>query len=368
MLFSKGPRQKKSARQVRVRYRPELLGLEDRVLPSAAGLNAIVPPAGHGPTLIAAAAANAATPPSDPNIGDQVSDKAQELRDARTPGDPQGIGSALSAFVHTLVPAKGDEGNSGGGDDTDPSSGNKGIGDQVSAKAHELQDARTSGDSKGIGAALSAFVHTLVPVKGDEENSDAASDDDTENSSGDKGMIGDQVSAKAQELRDARTPGDSQGIGSALSAFVHTLVPPNGDEGNSDSSSAPAAQSVPTGVPNLPTAAGDGITTASNHNASSQAAHSPIFDSGSSADSFATWPAAAPDGLINAFSEGAEHSSLFESELSEDTCATLPAAADDGIRTAAGENASSQAPEHSPVFDSDCLTAADSSADSEGTT
>src|SRR5262249_23412144 len=146
MLFSKGPRHKKSARQVRVRYRPELLGLEDRVLPSAAGLNAIVPPAGHVAAVISAAAANAASP-SDQNIGDQVSAKAHELQDARTPWDSQGIGQALSAFVHTLVPV----GNSGSSDDTDHSSSGQGIGAQVSAKAHELQDARTSGDSQGIG-------------------------------------------------------------------------------------------------------------------------------------------------------------------------------------------------------------------------
>src|SRR5262245_30948619 len=309
MLFSKGPRHKKSTRHVRVRYRPELLGLEDRVLPSAAGLNAIVPPAAHGPTLIAAAAANAAASPSDPNIGEQVSAKAQELRDARTTGDPQGIGADLSAFVHTLVPAKGDEGDSGSSDDTEHPSGGQGIGAQVSAKAHELQDARTSDGPQGIGSALSAFVHTLVPAKGNEGDSDPVSDDDTEHPSGGQD-IGDQVSAEAHRLQDER--GDSQGIGSALSAFVHGLVPAIGDDGDSGHTSAPAVQSAPTGGPNLPTAAGDGITTASNHNGSSQAAHSPIFDSGASAAAFATWPAAAPDGLINAFSEGAEHSSLFE--------------------------------------------------------
>src|SRR5262245_7133658 len=134
MLFSKGPRHKKSARQVRVRYRPELLGLEDRVLPSAAGLNAIVPSAGHGPTLVAAAAANTATPPSDPNIGEQVSAMAHDLQDNPTPGDSKGIGQALSDFVHTLVPA----GNSESNDDTEHPSGGQGIGEQVSAEAHML--------------------------------------------------------------------------------------------------------------------------------------------------------------------------------------------------------------------------------------
>jgi hypothetical protein len=138
MLFSKGPRHKKSTRQVRVRYRPELLGLEDRVLPSAAGLDAVFPSAGHGAAVVAATAANAATP-SGQSIGEQVSAKAQELQDARTPGDAQGIGSALSAFVHTLVPAKGDEGSSGTSDDTDHSSSDPSIGDPVSAAGHALR-------------------------------------------------------------------------------------------------------------------------------------------------------------------------------------------------------------------------------------
>ncbi len=401
MFFSKGSKNKKSARQVRVRYRPELLALEDRVVPSTMGLDALLQPPGH-----AAAAASAAAPSTDQGIGSQVSAQAQTLQDARTPGGTQGIGTDLSTFVHTLVGNTGDEGHSGqqspaGGADTDPSSvfptRGQGIGSQVSAKAHELQDARTDGGSQGIGHDLSAFVHTLVGTtgnKGDSDQQSPASGADTDPSSG---GIGDQVSAKAHELQDARTPGDSQGIGAELSAFVHTLVGNTGDEGDSGHSSAPALQATAHGAPTLPAAAGDGIATAAGHNASSEAAeHSPIFESSSPASAAVTLPGAAGNGIGTAAaaiasSEAADHSPIFqndssadallalpaagdgiakafseaETDSSADAAVTLPAAAEDGIARAAGENASSQAPDHAPVFDTDLVSADDSPAASE---
>ena len=338
MFFSS---RKKSTRQVRVRYQPQLLELEDRVVPSTTALDALLHPAGHA-SLIAATSANSAEQPSDP-----------------------------------------------------------GIGDQVSAKAHELQDARTSGVSQGIGTDLSTFVHTLVPAN-DEANSghsSPASDDDTDQSSGDHG-IGDQVSAKAQALQDARTSGDSQGIGKELSAFVHSLVAATEDDGNSQNSSLIASQTTSVGEPTLPTAAEDGIATASSHNGSSRAAeHSPIFENGSpigssvmfpaaagngittaagangspaaaehsllfeggsSADPLWSWPAGIEDGCAKAYSDGAGEFAFFGSNLSEDTPVTLSAANEEEIATAPGENASCQTPDHLAVCESGLVTSGDS--------
>jgi hypothetical protein len=401
MFFSS---RKKSTRQVRVRYQPQLLELEDRVVPSTTALDALLHPAGHA-SLIAATSANSAEQPSDPGIGDQVSAKAHELQDARTSEVSQGIGTDLSTFVHTLVPAN-DEANSGhsspaSDDDTDQSSGDHGIGDQVSAKAHELQDARTSGDSQGIGTDLSTFVHTLNQAGGENEDSrhqSPASGDDT-GQSGDQG-IGDQVSAKAQALQDARTSGDSQGIGKELSAFVHSLVAATEDDGNSQNSSLIASQTTSVGEPTLPTAAEDRIATASSHNGSSRAAeHSPIFENGSpigssvmfpaaagngittaagangspaaaehsllfeggsSADPLWSWPAGIEDGCAKAYSDGAGEFAFFGSNLSEDTPVTLSAANEEEIATAPGENASCQTPDHLAVCESGLVTSGDS--------
>src|SRR5262249_57803564 len=132
----------------------------------------------------------------------------------------------------SLAPAK-DEGNSShstraSNDDTDKASGNHGIGDQVSAKAHEIQDARASGDSKRIRTALSTFVHTLVPAndEGNSGHSSPASDDDRDNTVEGKGM-GDRGSAKANENKDERATEGSQGIGRELRAFVSTLTRAN---------------------------------------------------------------------------------------------------------------------------------------------
>src|SRR5262245_17850416 len=102
MFFSS--RNKKSTRQVWVRYQPELLELEDRVVPSTTALDALLHPVGHA-SLIAATSASVTEQPSDEGIGDQVSAKAHELQDARTSGGSQGIGTDLSTFVHTLDPA-----------------------------------------------------------------------------------------------------------------------------------------------------------------------------------------------------------------------------------------------------------------------
>ena len=105
MFFSS--RNKKSSRQVRVRYQPKLVRLEDRVVPSTAALDALLLPTGHG--SLASTSASAAALPSDHGNGDQVSVKAHALQDARTSGDSQGIGTDLSTFVHTLNPASGDD-------------------------------------------------------------------------------------------------------------------------------------------------------------------------------------------------------------------------------------------------------------------
>jgi hypothetical protein len=260
MFFSKGPRHKKSARGIRVRYRLELLELENRVVPSTAGLDAFLHPSAPAASVVAATAVSAAAPASDVGIGDQVSAKAQALQDTRTTDGAQGIGADLSAFVQTLVPpTTGDEGNSGhqpptSGGDSDQPSGDQGIGDQVSAKAHELQDARTSGDSRGIGADLSAFVHTLVPSTGDEGDSDQAA--------AHSAVFASDSSADAF----GTWPAAADGVANTFSnAAAHSPL------FDSDSSAD--------GSPALPAAADDGIATAAGENSSSQAPdHSPVFE------------------------------------------------------------------------------------------
>ena len=133
-------------------YRPEVLPLEDRVVPSVSMphplgiVNAPSPPAFSD---------SAPAPAGDHGIGEQVTAKVQELQGA---SPHQGIGPDLSAFIQTILPNQAEE--------TGPAAaenGDQGIGAQVSAKAHELQAARPDDGLQGIGHELSAFVHTLRP-------------------------------------------------------------------------------------------------------------------------------------------------------------------------------------------------------------
>src|SRR5262245_13970766 len=119
---------KKSVHSTRNRFRPELIPLENRVVPSAspAGLNSILHPPLPAASLTAATAASQAQHDSDVGIGDQVSAKAQELREARTPDGPPGIGTDLSAFVLTIVPKSTDhDGSHPSGDQGSDDSGDQ---------------------------------------------------------------------------------------------------------------------------------------------------------------------------------------------------------------------------------------------------
>jgi hypothetical protein len=208
------------------------------------------------------------------------------------PDGPQGIGKDLSDFIQTLKPKStdhdeshpsgdqgsdesGDQGSDGSGNQGSDGSGDKGIGDQVSAKAHELQQARTDDGPQGIGKELSAFVHSILPKSTDQEGPDPSGDQGSDHS-GDHG-IGDQVSAKAHELQDARTTDGSQGIGKELSAFVHSILPKTDSD-----------------VDN-----GSATLTAADQNGSSEAPdHSPVFGKDSSTeDDSAVSPELAMDGF-----------------------------------------------------------------------
>jgi hypothetical protein len=308
-------------------------------------------------SLTAATAASQAQHDSDKGIGDQVSAKAEELREARTPDGPKGIGQDLSDFIHTLKPKStdqdeshpsGDQGSDDPGDQGSDHSGDKGIGDQVSAKAQELREARTDDGPKGIGKDLSDFIHTLKPKSTDQDEShpsgDQGSDDSGDQGSddhGDKG-IGDQVSAKAQELREARTDDGPKGIGKDLSDFIQTIKPTTDSDvdtdhtapvsgENPDGSAILASQTTGAESPSLPEAAEKGIATAASHNASSKAPN---------------------------------HSPVFQTDLIGSDSVTLPDAAGDGIATAASHNGSSEA-DHSPVFGKDSSTEDDSAASPE---
>src|SRR5262249_890137 len=152
---------------------------ENRVVPSASptGLDSILHPLLPAASLTASTAASQAEHASDQGIGDQVTAKVQELQDGRTPEGSQGIGTDLSAFVQTIGPKPPDHDESDSTDDKgSDSSGDHGIGDQVSAKVQELQDARSSDGPQGIGKELSAFVHSILPKSTDNDESDSSDD------------------------------------------------------------------------------------------------------------------------------------------------------------------------------------------------
>src|SRR5689334_16149631 len=131
---------KKSVHSTRNRFRPELVPLENRVVPSTSptGLSTLLHPPLPAAALTAAPAASQAQSDNDQGIGTQVTAKVEELHAGQTPDRPQGSGTDRREGIGTDVSKSTDaDGSPPTGHEGSEDSGDKGIGDQVSAKAKE---------------------------------------------------------------------------------------------------------------------------------------------------------------------------------------------------------------------------------------
>jgi hypothetical protein len=208
------------------RFRPQLLELENRVVPSASakGLDSALlpPPAITLPVM-------------------QISAEVQVHQDGNQGGRFQGIDEEFSLSINTTLPRSTDMHGSGG----------HGIVDRVSGEVQVLQMGRQSNGFQGIGQDLRIFIFTILPNSTDQQGFSNQG-------------FGDLVSTEAQLFQDVQQASgfqlfasvsqqDTGTQGPGVDGSIKTQIVQTGHAANALIVGTPSTQTTPSNSTDPPT-------------------------------------------------------------------------------------------------------------------